>query len=53
MIRKYTFGNPFPTEAVVKEIPASEGLSPISPERATAWSSPWRKVLPCTVWASR
>ncbi|MBM6686337.1 alpha-glucosidase [Faecalicatena contorta] len=28
MIRKYTFGNPFPTEAVVKEIPASEGALP-------------------------
>lgn len=28
MIRKYTFGNPFPTEAVVKEIPASEGVLP-------------------------
>ena len=28
MIRKYTFGNPFPTEAVVKEIPASQGTLP-------------------------
>lgn len=28
MIRKYTFGTPFPTEAVVKEIPASEGALP-------------------------
>ena len=28
MIRKYTFGNPFPTEAVVKDIPASQGTLP-------------------------
>ena len=28
MIHKYTFGNPFPTEAVVKDIPASQGTLP-------------------------
>lgn len=28
MIRKYTFGNPFPTEAVVKEIPVSRESLP-------------------------